>query len=224
MPCLKEESGMKRNRNRAAFMAAWISTGDVKLLIKTDLSAEGRKGSWSCCFLQPCETQRLPLLSYTPQASVIKAANTVHVTSCASSSAYQKQLTLLCNTCFIFRIWEEKKVMIHDFQLFSCPFFRSYSPTRELYRAPAGVSALRLFPLNTDAPNQNKASSRPRSPTVIDWECPNLGYKYPTLDLYLVCVPLWRESQFCQRRWLNCVIPVWLLAPLCIFHIWGELV
>lgn len=26
---------MKRNRNRAAFMTAWISAGDMKLLIKT---------------------------------------------------------------------------------------------------------------------------------------------------------------------------------------------
>lgn len=30
---------MKRNRNRAAFMAAGISTGDTRLLIKTSLSA-----------------------------------------------------------------------------------------------------------------------------------------------------------------------------------------
>jgi len=35
MSGLKEDSRMKRNRNRAAFMAAWISTGGMKLLIKT---------------------------------------------------------------------------------------------------------------------------------------------------------------------------------------------
>lgn len=34
---------MKRNRNRGAFMAAWISTGDVRLLIKSDLGVGGRK-------------------------------------------------------------------------------------------------------------------------------------------------------------------------------------
>lgn len=70
------------------------------------------------------------------------------------------------------------------------------------------VSALWLSPLSTDAPRENKASSRLCSPAVIGWDRPNLRYKYPTMDLYLVRVPLWREAQFCQRRWVRCVIPV----------------
>lgn len=69
-------------------------------------------------------------------------------------------------------------------------------------------SLLRGFPPSTDAPSENKASSRLCSPAVIAWERPNLGYKYPTLNLYLVWVRLWREAQFCQRRWVCCVILV----------------
>lgn len=39
---------MKRNRNRAAFMVAWISTGDVVLLIKRYVSG-GRRRLWLAC-------------------------------------------------------------------------------------------------------------------------------------------------------------------------------
>lgn len=47
-------------------------------------------------------------------------------------------------------------------------------------------SLLHGFTPQHDAPSENKASSRLCSPTVIDWERPNLGYKYPKLNLYLV--------------------------------------
>lgn len=43
MSDLKEERRMKMNRNRAAFMTAWISTEDRNLLIKTFLSVEGKR-------------------------------------------------------------------------------------------------------------------------------------------------------------------------------------
>ena len=40
---LKEESRMKRNRNRSALMTAWISIGDMKVLIKIFLSVGGKR-------------------------------------------------------------------------------------------------------------------------------------------------------------------------------------
>lgn len=40
---------MKRNRNRAAFMAAWISTGDMKLLIKTFPPCRGEEVAGVFC-------------------------------------------------------------------------------------------------------------------------------------------------------------------------------
>lgn len=128
---------------------------------------------------------------------MIKGRIAVRVTPmCASPSPYLKNLTLLCNTCLFLGsyiyTWCKKKnyIYIHTlksddtwlllipyFNLFPCPLFRSSSPTFELYLAPAGFSTSTLpttttITTNTDAPNGNTASSRPRSPTVIDWECP----------------------------------------------------
>lgn len=80
------------------------------------------------------------------------------------------------------------KTMTQDFQVLLETTLRSY----------IWIFAVWLLSLSTVAPNQNKERWRLRSPAVIGWERPNLGYKYPVPSLYLVWVPLWREAQFSQ--------------------------